>query len=264
MRVFITGSADGLGLMAAQLLLRAGHSVVLHARTEQRLDEAYAAVGEGGLEHSGRLTGVAGDVSVRRAVLKVAEQVNKLGRMDAVIHNVGIGYREQKRLETPDGLPHVLAVNTLAPYMLTALIEPPQRLVYLSSGLHTSGDPSLSDLTWSKRSWHGTAAYSDSKLHDVLIAFALARRWPSVLSNALEPGWVATKMGGAGAPDDLSKGPKTQVWLATSDDHGAKVSGRYFYHQQEKKPLTQTHDEALQERMLDACSSLTGIPLPAA
>jgi NAD(P)-dependent dehydrogenase (short-subunit alcohol dehydrogenase family) len=146
--------------------------------------------------------------------------------------------------------------------MLTALIEPPLRLVYLSSGLHTSGDPSLVDLTWSQRAWHGMAAYSDTKLHDVLIAFAVARRWPTVLSNALEPGWVATKMGGASAPDDLGEGAKTQVWLATSNDAKARASGRYFYHHQEKKPLAVSFDEALQERMLDACQALTGIALP--
>ena len=264
MRIFITGSADGLGLMAAQLLLGDGHEVVLHARSARRLEQAVAAAI--GKHHAARdrVSGVFGDLSVRRDVLAVAEQVNQLGRMDAVIHNVGVGYREPRRVETVDGMPHVLAVNTLAPYMLTALIEPPERLIYLSSRLHTSGDATLVDLTWSKRAWNGTAAYSDSKLHDVLIAFAVARRWPKVLSNALEPGWVATKMGGTGAPDDLSEGPKTQAWLATSDDATAQVSGRYFYHHKERSPLAQSHDEGIQERLLDACRTLSGIALPAA
>jgi NAD(P)-dependent dehydrogenase (short-subunit alcohol dehydrogenase family) len=262
MRIFVTGSADGLGLMAAQLLLASGHEVVLHARSASRLQQAVAAATAG--TPAAAAMGVHGDLSVRREVLSVAEQVNKLGRMDAVIHNVGVGYREARRIETVDGLPHVLAVNTLAPYMLTALIEPPERLVYLSSGLHTSGDTSLQDLTWTKRRWQGTAAYSDSKLHDVLIAFAVARHWPSVFSNALEPGWVATKMGGAGAPDDLREGPKTQVWLATSNQAAARVSGRYFFHLREKKPLPETHDERLQEQMLEACAALTGIALPPA
>jgi NAD(P)-dependent dehydrogenase (short-subunit alcohol dehydrogenase family) len=264
MRIFITGSADGLGLMAAQLLIGAGHQVVLHARSAKRLEQALAAVTSVKRMEKTAVTGVYGDLGVRSEVLSVAEKVNQLGRMDAVIHNAGVGYREPRRIETVDGVPHVLAVNTLAPYMLTALIEPPARLVYLSSGLHTSGDASLEDLTWVKRAWHGTAAYSDSKLHDVLIAFAVARRWPSVTSNALEPGWVATKMGGPQAPDDLSEGPKTQVWLATSDDAAAKVSGRYFFHGREKKPLAATQDERLQERMLKACEALTGISLPAA
>ena len=64
----------------------------------------------------------------------------------------------------------MFAINTLAPYLLTALIDRPKRLVYLSSGMHRSGDLSLEDLTWERRPWQGAAAYADSKLHDVLLA----------------------------------------------------------------------------------------------
>ena len=135
-----------------------------------------------------------------RATRELAEQVNGLGALDAVIHNAAVGYRERHIL-TVDGLPHVFAVNTLAPYILTALIAKPKRLVYLSSGLHRQGDASLRDLLWEKRAWNGLNAYADTKLHDVILAFAVARKWPDVLSNALEPGWVATKMGGPGAAD---------------------------------------------------------------
>src|SRR5579864_9521055 len=222
-RVFITGSSDGLGRMAAQLLVEQGHGVVLHARNQQRGTEARAAVPQA--ENV-----VIGDLASIAETRGVAEQVNALGAFDAVIHNAGIGYRESRRVATEDGLPHVFAVNTLAPYILTALIHRPKRLVYLSSGLHQGGDASLKDLAWEHRPWQGQQAYSDTKLHDVLLAFAIARRWPDVLSNALEPGWVATKMGGAGAPDDLDAGHRTQVWLATSEDHAAKVTGEYFYH----------------------------------
>src|SRR6202167_3659551 len=198
-RVFVTGSADGLGQMAAQLLIEQGHGVVLHARSEQRGKEAMAAA-------PGAESVVIGDLTSIAQTRNVAEQINRLGSFDAVIHNAGIGYREQQCIATEDGLPHVFAVNTLAPYILTALIEKPKRLVCLSSGLHQSGDTSLQDLAWEHRPWQGQQAYSDSKLHDVLLAFAVARRWPDVFSNALEPGWVATKMGGAGAPEDLDAG----------------------------------------------------------
>src|SRR6202044_544290 len=220
-RVFITGSSDGLGRMAAELLIEQGHGVVLHARNENRGQEAMAAV-------SGAEAVVIGDLTSIAQTRRVAEQVNALGAFDAVIHNAGIGYREPQRIATEDGLPHVFAVNTLAPYILTALIEKPKRLVYLSSGLHQGGDTSLKDLTWEDRPWRGQQAYSDTKLHDVLLAFAIACRWPGVLSNALEPGWVPTKMGGRGAPDDLDQGHRTQVWLAASNDVGARVSGGYF------------------------------------
>jgi NAD(P)-dependent dehydrogenase (short-subunit alcohol dehydrogenase family) len=185
-----------------------------------------------------------------------------LGLFDAVIHNAGVGYRESRRVATEDGLPHVFAVNTLAPYILTALISRPKRLIYLSSGLHRSGDPSLKDLTWEHRAWQGQQAYSDTKLHDVLLAFAIARRWPDVFSNALEPGWVPTKMGGPGAPDDMEAGRRTQVWLAVSEEPAAKVTGEYFYHMQLRSPLAATRDTERQDRLLDACKNISGINLP--
>jgi len=188
-RVFITGSSDGLGRMAAQLLIEQGHAVVLHARNEQRGREAISAV-------PGAETVVTGDLASIAQTRRLAERVNALGVFDAVIHNAGVGYREPRRIETEDGLSHVFAVNTLAPYILTALIRRPRRLVYVSSELHRRGDASLNDPTWEHRPWRGNQAYSDTKLHDVLLAFAVARRWPDTLSNALEPGWVPTKMSG--------------------------------------------------------------------
>jgi NAD(P)-dependent dehydrogenase (short-subunit alcohol dehydrogenase family) len=83
-----------------------------------------------------------------------------------------------------------------------------------------------------------------------------------VLSNAVEPGWVATRMGGAGAPDDLAQGPVTQAWLAVSDDRAATVSGGYFYHRQPRQPNPAARDTALQDELLAYCAGLTGTPLP--
>lgn len=256
-RIFITGSADGLGQLAARLLVAQGHAVVLHARTEQRGREALAAV-------PGAETVATGDLSSIRETQQLAAQVNQLGHFDAVIHNAGVGYQEPRRGATVDGLPPVFTVNSLAPYILTCLIVRPQRLVYLSSGLHRSADASLHDLTWEKRPWNGFQAYADSKLHDVLLAFAVARHWPAVLANALEPGWVATKMGGAGATDSLAEGPKTQVWLAASPDERALVTGQYFYHQQLRPYLAAAADPALQEQLLAECARISGVLLPAA
>jgi NAD(P)-dependent dehydrogenase (short-subunit alcohol dehydrogenase family) len=255
-RVFITGSSDGLGQMAARLLIEQGHSVVLHARSEQRGDQALAAV-------PGAQSVVIGDLASIAQTRHVAEQVNRLGSFDAVIHNAGVGYREPRRIATEDGLPHVFAVNTLAPYILTALIEKPKRLVYLSSGLHQSGDISLKDLAWEDRPWRGQQAYSDTKLHDVLLAFAIACHWPGVLSNALEPGWVATKMGGPGAPDDMDVAHRTQVWLAVSQDQAATVTGKYFFHMRQRTPNPAAHDAGRQDALLDACKRFSGIEMPA-
>ena len=254
-RVFITGSSDGLGRNAAQLLIEQGHRVVLHARNERRGEEALVAV-------PGAEAVLIGDLTSIAQTCGVADQVNKLGLFDAVIHNAGVGYREPRRIATEDGLPHVFAVNTLAPYILTALISKPKRLIYLSSGLHRSGDSSLKDLTWEHRAWQGQQAYSDTKLHDVLLAFAIARRWADVFSNALEPGWVPTKMGGPGAPDDMEAARRTQVWLAVSEEPAAKVTGEYFYHMQRRSPLPATRDIERQDRLLDACKNISGINLP--
>ena len=256
-RVFITGSSDGLGRNAAQLLREQGHDVVLHARNPDRARTALAAV-------PGALGVTIGDLASIAQTKGVAAQANALGPYDAVIHNAGIGFRERRRIETEDGLSHVFAINTLAPYILTALIHRPKRLVYVSSELHRRGDATLQDLTWQHRPWRGNQAYSDTKLHDVLLAFAIARRWPGTLSNAMEPGWVATKMSGPHATGDLDAAHRTQVWLATSTDPAATVTGGYFYHRQPRKPSGAVHDEARQDRLLAECQRLSGVTLPAA
>src|ERR1700722_1069451 len=253
-RVFITGSADGLGLMAGELLASQGHSVVLHARNEARARDARAA-----LQRAAAI--VIGDLSTLAAMRTVADQANRCGRFDAVIHNVGMGYREPRRVATEDGLSQLWAVNVLAPYVLTALMERAGRLVYLTSGMHMGGDASLEDLQWENRVWNGSQAYADTKFHDLLLAFGIARRRPDVLCNALEPGWGPTRMGGSGAPDDLSQSYVTQVWLATSDDPAATVTGGYFYHQQRRRLNPSTRREKLQEQLLDYCRGISGIEL---
>ncbi len=253
-RIFITGSSDGLGLLSGQLLVDQGHQVTLHARNETRAADARRALPQAEAV-------VVGDVSLIAEMRSVAEQVNALGRYDAVIHNVGVGYRESRH-QTVDGLARLFAINVLAPYLLTALITPPDRLVYLSSGMHNSGSADLSDPQWKTRRWNGSQAYSDSKLFDAVLAFAVARRWPNVLSNAVEPGWVATKMGGAGAPDDLKAGAVTQAWLAVSDDGAAKVTGQYFYHQKLRHVQQTARQAELQDEFLACCASLTGVALP--
>ncbi len=255
-RIFITGSTTGLGLMAGELLAQQGHQVVLHARNAAKAKKpAVTRVAE---------AVVIGDLLSIAETRDVAAQVNRLGRFDAVVHNAGIGYREPRRTETVDGLPHVFAVNTLAPYILTALIERPKRLVYLSSGMHRGASANLDDLLWTRRNWEGADAYAESKLHDVLLAFAMARLWPDVFSNALEPGWVPTRMGGPGAPDDMDQAYRTQAWLATSNDPKARVTAEYFYHMRLRQPNREVLDTWLQDRLLAACREISGIDIPAA
>ncbi|MGO9335267.1 MAG: SDR family NAD(P)-dependent oxidoreductase [Acidimicrobiales bacterium] len=254
-RILITGSSDGLGLMAAQLLARQHHEVVLHARNERRALDARMALPEASAV-------VVGDIATIAGMRQVAEAANATGRFDAVIHNAAVGSSEPRRIVTADGLSHVFAINVLAPYVLTAQVEMPSRLIYLSSGMHRGGSPSMDDLQWSHRRWDGSQAYSDSKLFVAVLAAAVARHRPDVRSNAVDPGWVATKMGGAGAPDDLALGSVTQAWLAVGDDAGALVSGAFFYHQRPCGTHPSVHDHRFQEDLLASCADIGGVTLP--
>jgi NAD(P)-dependent dehydrogenase (short-subunit alcohol dehydrogenase family) len=251
-RIFITGSTDGLGLAAARALLRGGHEVVLHARSDERA-RSVAGVGAAAVLN--------GDLASGAETRALADQVNALGRMDAVIHNAGV-YLRSGRGETPEGHATTFAVNTLAPWLLTTLIERPARLVYLSSGLHRGGEGSLEDIDWRRRRWDSGRAYAESKLQVVALALAIARRCPDTLANAVDPGWVRTKMGGPGAPVDLETGADTQVWLAASEDPAARVSGGYWQHRRRQEPAREAADPAFQDRLIDTLADLTGARLP--
>jgi NAD(P)-dependent dehydrogenase (short-subunit alcohol dehydrogenase family) len=250
---FVTGSADGIGLETIRTLADAGHRVVAHARNDKRAGAIGSTVPA--------VAGVAvGDVSVLAEIRAVAEQANDLGPYDAVVHNVGVG--SMPRRTTQDGLETIFTVNVLAPYLLTALMPAPPRLVYLTSGLEASGRADLDDLLYERKSWNGMSPYSDSKLYDVMLAWAVARRWPHVRSNAVDPGWIKTRMGGDDAPDELPAGADTQVWLATSDEPAALVTGRYFYRREQRRANPGAYREELQDGLLAACAKLTGVTLP--
>ena len=130
-RIFITGSADGLGRAAAQTLLSDGHEVIVHARSAERLAAVNDLIDRGA-------SAVVGDLADLDQTRAVADQVNQLGRVDAVIHNAGIYSGRQ-----------IMPVNVVAPYLLTALIHRPQRLVYLSSGMHYGGRADVAGVDWS-------------------------------------------------------------------------------------------------------------------
>jgi len=252
-RIFITGSSDGLGSLAAQALVKKGHTVVLHARSSQRAKDAQNAC-------PGAETCLVADLLSITETKKLAEEVNKLGDFDAVVHNAGL-YRGGFK-KTEDGLPSIIAVNTIAPYILTCLINSPKRLVYLSSGLHSGGDATLKDLTFSQRGERGYSdgqAYADSKLHNIMMAKAIARKWPNVLSNSMDPGWQPTKMGGSNAPGDLNAAVETYVLLAEDTD----ATGKYFRPgRMEASPKAASDSTEMQDRLLKICEEITGVAFP--
>jgi len=244
-RIFITGSVDGLGLLAAKALVNDGHKVALHARNAERGTKAMKNL-------PAAETVLIGDLSDMDATKRLAEQVNDSGEFDVIVHNAGVYQVPSKT---------IFAVNTLAPFILTCLIRKPKRLIYLSSGMHLSaGLPNFDAFSLNTHE----ISYSDSKLHVAMLSMAVARKWPDVYSNAVDPGWVPTRMGGKGAPDDLQKGFETQVWLATSEDEKVKVTGRYFYHQKERPANKLANDVALQEKFLKQCEAITGVKFPIA
>jgi NAD(P)-dependent dehydrogenase (short-subunit alcohol dehydrogenase family) len=255
-RVLITGSSSGLGFLAGKLLVEQGHRVVLHARDDAKARATKAAL-------PGCDAVVVGDVSSMAGMTSVAEQANALDRFDAVIHNVALG-SEERRVPTSDGMTELFSVNVVAPYVLTALIERPERLIYLSSDMHAGGNERLEDPQWETRPWSGGRAYSDTKLYDLMLALYLARRWPDTLVNAVDPGWVPTRMGGSNAPGDALDGATTQAWLAVSDEPSARVTGHYFHHQKPQRFKKAASQPAAQERLVEYLELLTGIKLPRA
>ncbi|RAH76348.1 short-chain dehydrogenase [Aspergillus japonicus CBS 114.51] len=259
LRVFITGSSDGLGSLAAQRLVRHGHQVMLHARNPRRAQDALAAC-------PGAVGCLVGDLSDRAQTLALAHEINQKGPFDVVVHNAGLytgGYRRTK-----EGWPSIFAVNTLAPYMLSCLVKPlPLRHVFISTVFPNDCDPSLHDLTWQARGaadFPDIQAYCDTKLHVCLMAAALARRWPSVRANSLDPGWVATKLGGWNATGDLNAGIATYLTLIEGKGDTEAVSGQYWRHSEvQPLPIPEVGDVTLQERLLSELEQITSLRVPA-
>ncbi|WP_432245764.1 SDR family NAD(P)-dependent oxidoreductase [Arthrobacter sp. G.S.26] len=252
-RIFITGSAQGLGRAAAETLLGEGHRLVVHARDSGRAATLADLVRRGA-------DVVIGDLADPQQARSVAEQVNELGRMDAVIHNAGV-YGEGHRNPTKAGHPRTLAVNTLAPYLLTVLIRNPGRLIYLTSDMHLGGSGQLDDMDWDARKWDGTQAYCDSKLFVTALALAVGRLRPGTLTHAVDPGWVPTRMGGASAPDDLVEGHLTQSWLAVSDSPEAGSSGSVWHHRRPAPIAAAARDVGFQDQLLEVLARMTGVRL---
>lgn len=239
-RIFITGSTDGLGLVTATSLLDNGHDIIIHGRNQQRIDDIQHLLDKGAKS-------VVGDLAIVEQQISIAEQVNRFGAFDAVIHNAGM-------LSGKD----VLSVNIIAPYVLTALINKPSRLIYLSSSMHFGGKATRSGIDW----YGNTHSYSDSKLFVTTLANAIARHWGDVSCHSVDPGWVPTRMGGKDAPDDLVEGCQTQEWLATAKDIATLQSGTYWHHKQQLQPHSASQDEVFQDELLSQLENVTGISLP--
>ncbi|KAF3071057.1 hypothetical protein GL218_00505 [Daldinia childiae] len=262
-RIFITGSADslGLGIRSAQALVKRGHDVYLHARNSRRAQDARIAC-------PGAKDVFVADLASMEDIKSLAKQLNQTGPWDAIVHNAvhagpmhGVANPKNK-----EGIPVLFVVNTLAPYVLTSLISPPpKRYVFVSSGMHKGGDPSLRNIQ--------QCNYSDSKLHNVLLSFWFARHLTDkgVLSNSMSPGWVATRRGGSSAPDNMDAAIDTYVLLAEGSGVAEDETGKYWYQTQarssggsghETSYLKALDDKALQDQLIQILEKISGVKPP--
>ncbi|KAL4913902.1 hypothetical protein BDW62DRAFT_220478 [Aspergillus aurantiobrunneus] len=253
-RIFITGSSDGIGQAAAKLLADQGHSVVLHARNADRAVSAHQAI-------PGAEAVLVGDLSSIAEIKRLADEANRLGDrpFDTIIHNAGIGYGGTSSREiTADNISAVFAVNTLAPYILTCRMKrPTSRLLYMSSDSHYGGDESLRNATQSH-------SYGNSKLHDVMLANAFARRWGEEIQVvSMHPGWVRTKMGGSMAPGGTDKPAKALAqWAAGQGSLASLKSGTFFTTRGEESAHPGAANVNKQEELLRICKEVSGVSIP--
>lgn len=273
-RFFITGSSDGLGLLTAQRLVAAGYRLVLHARNTQRAAETKMAC-------PGAEAVLVADLTSIEETKQLAAEANAMCEKDAgrnseawdeddgyaaVIHNAGV-YSAMEGVPGKSGLPSLFSVNVLAPYVLTCLMaatrssNPPKRLIYVSSGLHRSGS---SAALRPGRLEH--CSYSDSKLADVMLAKAFARRLQKpedLVCSSVDPGWVPTKMGGRSAPGDIDAAVDTYVMLALGEGDAAKApSGAYFYDSKVARSAKAAEDAGAQVALLEELQRISGVSIP--
>ena len=237
-KILITGSSTGVGALAAQALIKQSHEVVLHARNEERKKAIM-------VENPGATQVIVGNLSNLEETKNLACQANKVGPFDVVIHNAGVFSSDEETIEH---------VNLWAPYVLTALIEKPKRLVYISSNLHQGAQVNIDDLGKGVN-------YSVSKKLLLMLMKYVARQWPGVIVNGIHPGWVPTKIGGSKAPDSIDDAYKTYIKLAVSNDPEVLESG-YYYFQSKRIPYDPEIDnQTEQEALIAKLAELTKVNL---
>ena len=176
----------------------------------------------------------------------------------ATTDNAGIGYGATSSKEiTSDGISAVFAVNTLAPYILTCLMEKPKsRILFMSSDSHFGGDETLKDCTTS-------FSYANSKLHDTMLSKAFARRWTDVQSVSMHPGWLKTKMGGSSAPGTTAKSSQVLTEWSAGEGFAAKLSsGAFFTTDGEQSPHGGADNIKKQEELMKICRDISNVAVP--
>ncbi len=278
-RVLITGATSGIGKIAALELARQGAQVILHGRSPEKTfrtrDEIIQVTGN---DTTGMLIA---DLSRKEDVLQMAGTfLSRYPSLDILINNAG-GVMNKTRSVNTDGWERTIAVNLLAPFMLTALlypalqVNPGSRIINTASAAHRTARADLSDFMYEKR-YNAMTAYGDAKLYLILLGQELVRRQQkeagnNPVMNALHPGIVATSF--AGDSDSMyhlffklfkpflitpEKGADTILYLATHPE-GALSGGHYFSKRKKKKVYIPGNAQELASRVWQLCEQYTGI-----
>lgn len=275
--VLVTGSTDGIGLETARGLARRGAQLILHGRRAERLAAATAAVQEAAGRSDAVVGTVQGDLAVLAEVRRLAGALTAGPPPEVLINNAGVF--ERQRLLSADGFERTLAVNHLAPFLLTHLLladpktgQALQRVVNVSSVAHSRGQLVLDDLGFQRRPFDGYTAYAASKLANVLFTVELAQRLGAagraVTTNALHPGVVSTKLLTEGfqmqGADSLAEGAATSILLALDPKYGPPpgggATGGYYSAGRPAAMSPAARDPALLRAFYDRSLELTGAP----
>jgi NAD(P)-dependent dehydrogenase (short-subunit alcohol dehydrogenase family) len=274
--VVVTGGTSGIGLAASRTLATLGADVAIVGRNPERCASAVHEIREEA--GRGRITSHVADLSLMREVRRLADQlIAQHPRIHVLVNNAGAYFA--RRQETSEGLERTFALNVLAPFLLTNLLQArlsesaPSRIVNVSSAAHQGARVDLADLE-GRRRYAGFRAYGRSKLALIVLTHEFARRLEPtrVTANALHPGFVATRFGTnngyliGGAIRVLStafgitpnQGADTVVYLSSSPEV-ASVTGQYFYRRQPTRSTSLSYDDDLAQGLWTACSRLTGL-----
>jgi NAD(P)-dependent dehydrogenase (short-subunit alcohol dehydrogenase family) len=271
--VVLTGATRGIGRAAAVELARQGAELAVVGREEARVREVAqeAAAAGGAPVHE-----YVADLTLMSEVRRLAEEIRgRHEHIDVLANNAGALFAQRR--ETSEGFERTLALNHLAPFLLTNLLRDRLvggRVVTTASDAHESGRLDLDDLQ-SERSYSAMRVYGTSKLCNILFTRELARRAPELHANCFHPGVVRTGFGKnengiwkilttLGAPFFRSpeRGARSLVWLALSD-RAAGLSGEYVQDEKVATPSAQARDDALARGLWERSAELVGLPAEA-
>ena len=272
--VVITGATGGIGLETARALARLGSNVIIVGhdaeRTRQVADELLA-------QNSGSIKGLVADLSSQAEVRRLASEIAaQEGRLDALINNAGAVFA--KRRYTADGIEMTLALNHLAPFLLTNLLletlkaSAPARVITVASMAHAGARIPFADMNHQRRRWSSFGVYGETKLMNIMFTYELARRLAGsgVTANALHPGFVASNFGknnggvwksmfSLAQPFAISarEGAQTSIFLASSPEV-AGMSGEYFVRKKPAKSSPASYDQEAQAKLWRVSEEMTG------